>query len=121
MQPTQQQEARADGNDNIIIQIVGDGNTVVSGYPHLALTRYATPPAIDSDLERLSPYSRSIPLVGRATELADLWQFLENPKPIQARVLIGGGGSATAIQARLALIRKEREASSSHERKQFDE
>ncbi len=35
--------------------------------------------------------------------------------------LIGGGGSATAIQARLALIRKEREASSSHERKQFDE
>ncbi|MEN9374370.1 MAG: hypothetical protein RIR79_1922 [Pseudomonadota bacterium] len=100
MQPTQQQEARADGNGNIIIQIVGDGNTVVSGYPDLALTRYATPPAIESDLERLSPYSRSIPLVGRATELADLWQFLENPKPIQARVLIGGGGSG---KTRLAI------------------
>jgi hypothetical protein len=65
-----QQHADASGAGNVIVQAVGDGNTIVVGYPYLTLTRYlgrriapeSAPPGGDADL--LSPYAFSISLVG---------------------------------------------------------
>jgi len=94
------QEASIAGTDNTIVQIVGDGNSVTAGYPFLRLTRYVARRQIRQDLDRLSPYTRSTPLLGRETELASLHAFLSEPRPLLARVLVGGGGSG---KTRLAL------------------
>jgi len=94
------QEAQINGRNNIIVQIVGDGNTVVSGYAHLTLTRYLTRRRIEGDTDLLSPYTRSIPLIGREREMADLRAWLEGDRPISVRVLTGRAGSG---KTRLAL------------------
>ncbi|WP_156901611.1 SAV_2336 N-terminal domain-related protein [Azohydromonas australica] len=85
---------------NVVVQIVGDGNSIVSGDPYISLTRYLGRQQIHRDLDRLSPYTRSTPLVGRSSELSSLQAFLENPRSILVRVLIGGAGSG---KTRLAL------------------
>ena len=94
------QEASNVGDGNTIVQIVGDGNTVAAGRPHLGLTRYVARRQIRQDLDRLSPYTRSTPLLGREAELASLHAYLSDPRPLLARVLVGGGGSG---KTRLAL------------------
>ena len=94
------QEASNVGDGNTIVQIVGDGNTVTAGRPHLRLTRYVARRQIRQDLDRLSPYTRSTPLLGREAELASLHAYLSDPRPLLARVLVGGGGSG---KTRLAL------------------
>ena len=94
------QEASNVGDGNTIVQIVGDGNFVTAGHPHLMLTRYVARRQIRKDLDRLSPYSRSTPLLGREEELASLHAYLSNPRPVLVRVLIGAGGSG---KTRLAL------------------
>jgi hypothetical protein len=53
-----------------------------------------------NDAELLSPYSRSIPLVGRKEELDDLHAWLDRDKRISVRTLIGRAGSG---KTRLAL------------------
>jgi tetratricopeptide (TPR) repeat protein len=94
------QNVSAAGVGNTVIQIVGDGNSVVSGHPYLTLTRYVGRRQIHQDLDRLSPYARSTTLLGREDELASLCTFLNDLRPLLARVLIGGGGSG---KTRLAL------------------
>ncbi|WP_429297532.1 tetratricopeptide repeat protein [Paraburkholderia atlantica] len=94
------QEASVTGTGNTVVQIVGDCNRVTAGYPHLTLTRYLARRQIRQDLDRLSPYTRSTPLLGRETELASLHAFLNAPAPMLARVLVGGGGGG---KTRLAL------------------
>jgi tetratricopeptide (TPR) repeat protein len=82
-----------EGSGNTIVQICGDGNTVVTGLPHLVLTRYFGRRQIRQELDRLSPYTRSVRLMGRAEEMASLETFLRDNHPILVRVLTGSGGS----------------------------
>ena len=97
----ERQHAGIDGQNNIVVQIEGDNNAVnLKGLAHLTLTRYLTRRRIDSDVDLLSPYSRSIPLIGRVGELADLRAWLTSQKPISIRVLTGRAGSG---KTRLAL------------------
>ena len=102
-----QQTSNVNGERNTIVQIVGDGNTVVSGHPYLRLTRFeADRDRLISDAQNelriLQPTSRAIPLVGREAELENLMRFasLEAPPNIRVRVLVGQGGSG---KTRLAL------------------
>ena len=86
------QRADVDGQGNIIVQVLGNDNRVDFGRPYLRLTRYLTRRRIDSEVDLLSPYSRSIPLVGRQQEFADLRAWLSSGKPISVRVLVGRAG-----------------------------
>ncbi|WP_321917451.1 MULTISPECIES: tetratricopeptide repeat protein [Paraburkholderia] len=88
------------GTGNTFVQITGNGNTVVAGHAYLTLTRFVARRQIRQDLDRLSPYTLSTPLLGREAESASLHTFLNDPRSILARVLIGGGGSG---KTRLAL------------------
>ena len=83
-----------------IIQRVGNGKQVVPGHPHLELTRYLGTPQVRSDLDWLSPYTRSTRLIGREREMQELQALLADPRPILARVLTGAGGRG---KTRLAL------------------
>ena len=103
------QEARVQqGSGNTIVQICGDGNTVVTGLPHLVLTRYFGRRQIREELDQLSPYARSVRLIGRDEEMAGLEAFLHGGQPILVRVLTGGGGAG---KTRLAVELCERAAS----------
>jgi tetratricopeptide (TPR) repeat protein len=97
------QRVDVDGQGNIVVQVIGDDNRIDLGRPYLRLTRYLAR-RVDasqrSDAELLSPYSRSIPLIGRDEELADLRAWLASGKPISIRVLTGPAGSG---KTRLAL------------------
>ena len=102
-----QQTSNVNGERNTIVQIVGDGNTVVSGRPYLRLTRFEADrdrfiANAKNELRILQPTSRAISLVGREAELKNLMRFasLEAPPNIRVRVLIGQGGSG---KTRLAL------------------
>lgn len=89
-----------------LVQIVGSRNKAVLGprAPLLHLTRYLGVP-IRSELDRFSPYTRSVPLVGREHEMSELQRFLQDPRPILARVIVGAGGRG---KTRLALERPSR-------------
>jgi hypothetical protein len=97
---TGHQHATIDGRNNVIVQIQGDGNTVVEHLPHLTLTRHLQWRQRTEELDLLLPYSRSVPLIGREPLLHDLWRWLTTPTPISLRVLIGRAGSG---KTRLAL------------------
>ena len=88
------------GSGNVIIQIVGNGNTVVLGHGWLQLTRHTKSLQPGSQLQQLIPYNRSTTLVGREFDLADLRRFAESELPIAVRVLTGSGGAG---KTRLAL------------------
>jgi hypothetical protein len=94
------QGATVSGSGNVIVQIEGDGNTVLLGKPHLVLTRHTKQVQIRSDLQLLVPYNRTLPLIGRETELQELWDFLHRQQKIAVRVLTGEGGAG---KTRLAL------------------
>ena len=103
------QTTGAVGNGNCIIQIQGDGNSVVSGVPHLELTRrrglashIETDPGTGRprEIDVIRPLTRSIEMVGREEELADLRSWLYQEKPISVRVITGGAGNG---KTRLAL------------------
>ncbi|MDZ7812638.1 MAG: tetratricopeptide repeat protein [Ideonella sp.] len=91
------------GDHNTVVQIDGNGNTVVLGQPHLRLTRFEAErnkPLTDTRL--LIPARRAIPLFGRDEELKSLLDFVrpDAPPDIRVRVLVGSGGSG---KTRLAL------------------
>ena len=103
------QTASSAGNGNFIVQIQGDGNSIVTGLPHLELTRRhgiarrievdpSTGKPRESDVIR--PFTRSIELVGRETELDDLRGWLRKESAISVRVLTGSAGYG---KTRLAL------------------
>jgi hypothetical protein len=95
------QHAELHGRNNIIIQIQGDGNTIVPSLPHLTLTRYLSRRGqIASEADLLSPYGMTIPMVGREVEMADLRCWMTSGRPISIRVLTGQAGSG---KTRLAL------------------
>ncbi|TCO78124.1 tetratricopeptide repeat protein, partial [Plasticicumulans lactativorans] len=95
------QHATADGRNNVIVQIEGDGNTVVGGLPHLTLVRHRKSRKPRNEIEWLNPYFRAPELlVGRDRELASLQGWLASPAPVSVRVLTGGGGAG---KTRLAL------------------
>ena len=103
------QTASTAGNGNFIVQIQGDGNSIVTGLPHLELTRRhgiarrieidpGTGKPREADVVR--PFTRSIELVGRETELDDLRAWLRKESAISVRVLTGSAGYG---KTRLAL------------------
>lgn len=95
------QHAKTDGHGNVIVQIIGDGNRVEPGYPHLTLTGHRLrTPRPEHELDWLIPYYRAVPLVGREPELAALTAWREADRPLSVRVLTGRGGSG---KTRLAL------------------
>jgi len=96
------QQAVGVGANNVFVQIEGDGNKVVLGNAHLTLTRHLQfiSSISGSELEMLIPYSRTLPLIGRETQLSALWDFLRCSAPISARVVTGGAGTG---KTRLAL------------------
>ena len=69
------------------------------GRPYLKLTQHLKS-RVDSEIDLLSPYSRSIPLVGRREEREELRAWLARDKPISVRVLTGRAGAG---KTRLAL------------------
>jgi hypothetical protein len=92
-EPANQQRADVDGQGNVIVQVLGNDNRVDLGRAYLRLTRYLTRRQTDSEIDLLSPYSRSIPLVGRELELAKLRTWLASGKPVSVRVLTGRAGA----------------------------
>ena len=103
------QTASTAGNGNFIVQIQGDGNSIVTGLPHLELTRrHGIARRIEVDpstgkpreTDVIRPFTRSIELVGRETELGDLRAWLRKESAISVRVLTGSAGYG---KTRLAL------------------
>jgi tetratricopeptide (TPR) repeat protein len=99
------QHAEVYGRNNVVVQIQGDGNTVVPGLPHLTLTRYLNRrrggggPSGEA-AEILSPYALAIPFIGREPVMADLWTWMEKDQAASVRVLTARGGGG---KTRLAL------------------
>jgi hypothetical protein len=93
------------GSNNLVVQAVGAGITVVVGHAHLSLTRYlnlwaAAEAGRGGDAAQLSPYALSVPLVGRAEVLADQWRWMRDSRPVSVRVMTGRAGAG---KTRLAL------------------
>ena len=97
------------GNGNFIVQIQGDGNSIVTGLPHLELTRrrglarrIQTDPVTGTphEIDVIRPFTRSIDMVGREMELDDLRAWLHKEPAISVRVLTGRSGYG---KTRLAL------------------
>ena len=103
------QTANTAGNGNYIVQIQGDGNSIVTGLPRLELTRrrglacrIQTDPVTSKphEIDVIRPFTRSIDLVGREMELDDLRGWLHKETPISVRVLTANAGYG---KTRLAL------------------
>ena len=103
------QTASTSGNGNFIVQIQGDGNSIVTGLPHLELTRrHGLASRIQTDsgtgkpreTDIIRPFTRSIDMVGRETELDDLRTWLHKGTAISVRILTGNAGYG---KTRLAL------------------
>jgi tetratricopeptide (TPR) repeat protein len=95
------QYANVPGQHNIIVQVVGDGNTIVPNHAHLTLTRYLTRRGqTKSEADLLSPYAMAIPMMGREVQMAEFRRWLTTSQPIAIRVLVGQAGSG---KTRLAL------------------
>jgi hypothetical protein len=116
---TQSADIRGDGN--IIVQFSGDNSSVSieSGAPFLQLTSYTNPfysdvqradPTLGLDrsyttsglhqLDLLKPYTRSLCLVDRESQLEHLQNWLATAQAISIKVLTGAGGRG---KTRLAL------------------
>lgn len=97
---TSQSVSTSNSTIGTIVQIVGNGNVIVPTHAHLALTRYENRRPIRREIDWLSPYTRSTPLIGRDKELSALNGFLSDARRILVRVLIGAPGRG---KTRLAL------------------
>ena len=100
------QHAETSGQGNVVVQIVGDGNSVVVGYAYLTLTRFLNRRVARgqeqprSEAAILSPYALSVPLVGREAVLAELWEWMGGGRPVSVRVMTAAAGAG---KTRLAL------------------
>ena len=103
------QKASTAGHGNFIVQIQGDGNSIVTGLPRLELTRrrglayrIQTDPVAGKphEIDVIRPFTRSIDLVGREMEMDDLRAWLHKETPISVRILTGNAGYG---KTRLAL------------------
>ncbi len=97
------------GNNNLIIQIDGHGNTVIAAdKPHLILTKHQARRVVREqdgnqvETDLLSAYTQSIPIRGAAhhSMLAELTDWLGSDNAISVRVVIGRAGRG---KTRLAL------------------
>ena len=98
-----------DGSGNLVVQIHGDGNAVVTGLSELQLNRPGgvyrrirknTNTSKANEIDVIRPFSRAIDLVGRGEEMASMRGWLHNGSPISVRVLTGSAGIG---KTRLAL------------------
>ena len=105
------QTATALGSGNVIVQLQGDGNSIVAGLPHLVLSQqtglfrrvHTDDAGKPSEIDVLRAPTRGIPLVGRDNEMSDMRAWLECDPPISARIMTGGAGYGKSRLA-LALI-----------------
>ncbi len=98
------------GNDNIIVQASGSGVnvTVQSGRPYLRLTQFEKRTRLavrdNSEAALLSAYRADVvPLIGRDREMNDFRRWLDDPRELSVRVLVGAGGRG---KTRLGLERR---------------
>lgn len=96
------QNARIEGQHNLVVQAVGSGIHIDVNHPHyLALLRWHTRQrSVRTELDLLNPLTRAIPIIGRETESAALQRWLADDRTITARCLVGLAGSG---KTRLAL------------------
>ncbi|MBE2260362.1 MAG: tetratricopeptide repeat protein [Rhodobacteraceae bacterium] len=92
------------GNQNIVVQIAGDGNHVDIHHPHLSLLRHGQLSVRDG-IGLLYAQARAIPLFGRDETLQSLEAWANcsassASSAISIRVIVGGGGSG---KTRLAM------------------
>src|ERR1039458_1028424 len=106
------QNARVDGDHNIVVQANGDGIQVQVGLPHLTLVppRNRLPRKSPGPVDLLNPYRRSIALVGRDADMQALWDWLHSQRPIAVRTLAGraGAGKTRAAIELIERLNKER-------------
>jgi hypothetical protein len=82
------------GNQNIVVQIAGDGNHVDIHHPHLSLLRHGQFTVRDG-IGLLYAQARAIPLFGRDEMLQSLETWANSRSaslPISIRVIVGGSG-----------------------------
>ena len=103
------QTAIASGSGNVIVQIGGDGNSVIVDRPHLTLTRpgrIARTIRLDPDtgkpyaIDVIRAATRSVDLVARTAEIDSLSEWLRSPSLVSVRVMVGDAGIG---KTRLAL------------------
>ena len=88
------QTADVRGLGNVTVQIVGENNQVtVAGAAALRLTMYARRRREGGETGLLSPYTQSIDLVGRQSELANLKEWLASERDIAIQVRTGKAGT----------------------------
>ncbi|MDL2321573.1 hypothetical protein LJC47_04445 [Desulfosarcina sp. OttesenSCG-928-B08] len=111
-----QQAVLTDANGNVLIQIIGDSNSVKLdvGTPRLLLELPVPSPLPDktdsayTELKLLSPYAKDFPYRGFVQFLDDMKAFLRENKTVAARLVIGPGGRGKTRMA-LELCRHARE------------
>ncbi len=102
------QDAKVDGNGNLIVQASGDGISINVNQPHLTLIppRNRIPrKAKLTETDLLNPYRRAIALVGREADMQSLWDWLHAPRPISVRTITGRAG-AGKTRAAIELIER---------------
>jgi len=93
------QRAAVRGNQNIVVQIIGDANRVDIHRPHLSLVRYGQL-AVRDTIGLLYAQARAIPVFGRQETLDRLEVWANSGSAISLRVIVGGAGSG---KTRLAM------------------
>ncbi|MBV8107294.1 MAG: tetratricopeptide repeat protein, partial [Hyphomicrobiales bacterium] len=93
--------------ENVVVQRSSSGadTDIQPGRPYLRLTQYVRRTKLaardNSEAALLSAYrSDVVPLIGRDRELGDLGRWLNDPRDVSVRVLVGAGGRG---KTRLAL------------------
>ena len=95
------QKASPTGLNSVIVQIQGDGNSVIQGLPHLELLprkglfrRIRREPGTGLPIAQdiIRPFTRSIELVGREAAIGDLRTWFGGDAAISVRVLTGAPG-----------------------------
>ncbi len=100
-----EQKAQVGGSSNIIVQAV-DSTVVVGDAPHLTLIPPRNRvPKTQTEIDLLNPYRRAFDLVGRERDMAELWSWIESPRPISVRTITGRAG-AGKTRAAIELIER---------------